>query len=56
MNLGRRQVKGIIGMVFAVLGAVAWFFQLYIPAVMLWGAAMVIVFTLNKRRKQGQRR
>jgi hypothetical protein len=38
MNFGRRQVKGIVGMVFAVLGAVAWFFQLYIPAAILWGA------------------
>jgi hypothetical protein len=43
-------------MAFAVLGGVAWFFQFYIPAAMLWGAAMVIVFSLNKRRKQGQRR
>jgi hypothetical protein len=56
MNFGRRQLKGVVGMVFAVLGAVAWFFQLYIPAAILWGAAMVIVFSLNKRRKQGQRR
>ncbi|HEY9407063.1 MAG TPA: hypothetical protein VIP53_06425 [Nitrososphaera sp.] len=56
MNIGRRQVKSIVGMAFAVLGGVAWFYQLYIPAAMLWGAAMVIVFTLNKRRKEGQRR
>ncbi|HJU94860.1 MAG TPA: DUF5924 family protein [Nitrososphaera sp.] len=56
MNFGRRQVKSIVGMAFAVLGGVAWFFQLYIPAAMLWGAAMVIVFSLNKRKKQGQRR
>ncbi|HKH85590.1 MAG TPA: hypothetical protein VKA40_03490 [Nitrososphaera sp.] len=56
MNFGRRQVKSIVGMAFAVLGAVAWFFQLYIPAAILWGAAMVIVFSLNKRKKQGQRR
>ena len=55
MNFGRRQVKGIVGMVFSVLGAVAWFFQVYILTI-LWGAAMVIVFSLNKRRKQGQRR
>lgn len=56
MNFGQRQVKSIVGMAFAVLGAVAWFFQLYIPAAILWGAAMVIVLSLNKRRKQRQRR
>jgi hypothetical protein len=56
MNFGRRQVKGIVGMVFAVLGAVAWFFPLSTPAATLWGAATVIVFSLNKRKKQGQRR
>ncbi|HEU0144338.1 MAG TPA: hypothetical protein VFQ47_06100 [Nitrososphaera sp.] len=56
MNFGRKQVKSIVGMAFAVLGGVAWFFQLYIPAAMLWGAAMVIVFSLNKRKKQGERR
>jgi hypothetical protein len=51
MNFGRRQAKGIVGMVFAVLGGVAWFFQVYIVAVILWGAAMFIVFTLNRRRR-----
>jgi hypothetical protein len=56
MNFGHRQVKSIVGMAFAVLGGVAWFFQLYIPATILWAAAMVIVFSLNKRRRQGQRR
>jgi len=56
MNFGRRQVKSVVGMAFAVLGGVAWFYELYIPAVMLWGTAMVIVFTLNKRKKEGRRR
>jgi Flp pilus assembly protein TadB len=56
MNFRSRQAKSIVGMAFAVLGGVAWYFQLYIPAAILWGAAMVIVFSLNKRRKQRQRR
>ena len=51
MNFGRRQAKGIVGMAFAVLGGVAWFFQVYIIAIILWGAAMFLVFSLNKRRK-----
>jgi hypothetical protein len=52
MNFGRRQAKSVVGMAFAVLGGVAWFFQLYIVAAILWGAAMVIVFSLNRRRRQ----
>jgi hypothetical protein len=52
---GRRQAKGTVGMAFAVLGGVAWFFQLYIIAAILWGAAMVIVFSLNKRRRSPRR-
>jgi hypothetical protein len=57
MNFGQRQAKGIVGMAFAVLGGVAWFYQYYIPAAILWGAATFIVFSLNKRRKnQRQRR
>ena len=55
MNLGRRQTKGIVGMAFAVLGGVAWYFHLYIIGVILWGAAVVIVFSLNKRRKPTRR-
>ncbi|MDQ3837442.1 MAG: hypothetical protein M3270_11015 [Thermoproteota archaeon] len=57
MNFGQRQAKSIVGMVFAVLGGVAWFYQYYIPAAILWGAATFIVFSLNKRRRnQRQRR
>jgi Flp pilus assembly protein TadB len=55
MNLGRRQAKGIVGMAFAVLGGVAWYFQLYIIGVILWGAAVVVVFSLNRRRSQRRR-
>ena len=56
MNFGRRQAKGTVGMAFAVLGGVAWYFQSYIIAAILWGAAMVIVFSLNKRKKPLPRR
>jgi hypothetical protein len=55
MNFGRRQAKGAVGMAFAVLGGVAWFFHFYIIAAILWGAAMVIVFSLNRRRRPSRR-
>ncbi|MEP0824008.1 MAG: hypothetical protein HRF40_00830 [Nitrososphaera sp.] len=48
-----RQTKGIIGMAMAVLGAVAWFYQFYIGALILWGGAVFIVFSLNKRKRRG---
>ena len=47
-----RQVKGIIGMALAVLGGVAWFYQLNVPAFILWGGAIVIMFSLNRRRRR----
>lgn len=50
MNLRSRQAKGIIGMAMAVLGAVAWFVDLRIAAFVLWGGAVVIMLSLNKRR------
>ncbi|HEY3094311.1 MAG TPA: hypothetical protein VGJ42_00985 [Nitrososphaera sp.] len=53
MNFGRRQIKGIVGMAMAVLGGVAWFYQAYVPAFVLWGAAAVIMFSLNKRKRRG---
>lgn len=51
MNFGRRQFKGIAGMALAVLGGVAWFYQLYIPAAVSWGGAIVILMSLNRRRR-----
>jgi hypothetical protein len=54
MAFGRRQATGILGMTFAVLGAVAWFFQQYIPAAILWSLAVIIVFKLNKKRPTGK--
>ena len=47
----RRQAIGILGMVFAVAGGIAWFFRQTFVAVMLWGVAGLILLKLNKRRK-----
>ncbi|MGI0039876.1 MAG: hypothetical protein ACREAO_08665 [Nitrososphaera sp.] len=52
MNFGRRQAKGIAGMGLTVLGGVAWFYQLYIPAVVAWGGVIVILMSLNKRKRR----
>jgi hypothetical protein len=38
-------------MIFAIAGGVAWFFQLAVPALILWGVALIIIFKLQKRRK-----
>ena len=52
-----RQVLGILGMIFAVLGGVAWYIQQNIIAVILWGSAGLILLKLNKRdRKIGRRK
>jgi hypothetical protein len=53
MNFGRRQVKGILGMAMAVLGGVAWFYQVYPAAAILWGGAILIMFSLNRRKRRG---
>jgi 4-hydroxybenzoate polyprenyltransferase len=45
----RRQMYGIIGMVCAVAGGAAWFFNLYTPAFILWGIAVLILWRLKKR-------
>ncbi|MGH9911339.1 MAG: hypothetical protein ACRD5J_19660 [Nitrososphaeraceae archaeon] len=47
----RRQAIGILGMVFAVAGGIAWFFRQNFVAIMLWGVAGLILFKLNKRKK-----
>ncbi|HXV46312.1 MAG TPA: hypothetical protein VD736_06535 [Nitrososphaera sp.] len=52
MNFGRRRAKGIAGMALAVLGGVAWFYQLYIPAFVVWGGAILILMSLNRRRRR----
>jgi hypothetical protein len=48
----KRQVKGIAGMGLAVLGGIAWFFQMHIPAVVAWAGAFVILMSLNRRKRQ----
>lgn len=47
-----KKILGIIGIVMAVLGGVAWFFQQKMPAILLWGGAALIMFKLNKRTKK----
>jgi len=51
----RRQATAIVGMALAVLGGVAWFYQQYIPAAILWGAAALIVFMKNKQTSKKRR-
>ena len=53
--VGQRQAIGILGMIFAVLGGIAWFFRQNIIAIMLWGVAGLIILKLNKRAKPNRR-
>jgi hypothetical protein len=46
-----KQILGILGILMAVVGGVAWFFQQKLPALVLWGGAAMIMFRLNKRKK-----
>ena len=46
---------GILGMIFAVLGGIAWFMQQNIIAIILWGAAGSILLKLNKRNTNMRR-
>jgi hypothetical protein len=50
-----RQGIGILGMIFAVLGGVAWFIQQNVMAIFLWGAAGLILLKLNKRGRNMRR-
>ena len=50
-----RQLLGILGMIFAILGGVAWFVQQNIIAIILWGAAGLILFKLNQRNRNIRR-
>jgi hypothetical protein len=49
--VGKRQATAILGMVFAAAGGVAWFLQQNIPAIMLWGVAVIILLKINKRKR-----
>jgi hypothetical protein len=52
-----KQAMGILGMIFAALGGLAWFIQQNIVAIILWGAAGLILIRLNKRyRNLGTRK
>jgi hypothetical protein len=42
-------------MIFATLGGVAWFIQQNIAAIILWGAAGLILLKLNKRSRNIRR-
>lgn len=53
MNFGRRQAKAIIGMAMAVFGGIAWFYQSYWAAFVLWGGAVLIMLGLNRRKRRG---
>jgi hypothetical protein len=50
-----RQGIGILGMIFAILGGVAWFIQQNVIAIILWGAAGLILLKLNKRNRNIQK-
>jgi hypothetical protein len=49
---GQSQAIGILGMIFAVAGGIAWFFQQTIFAVTLWGVAGIILLKLNSRKSR----
>ena len=54
--VSQKKAIGIIGIFFAVAGGIVWFFGQYIPAVMLWGVAGIIMLKLNKRQQKKKRR
>ena len=53
---GQRQAIGILGMIFAIVGGIAWFFQQTFLAIMLWGAAGIILLKLNKKNQRRAKR
>ena len=53
---GQRQAIGILGMIFAVAGGIAWFFQQTFFAIMLWGAAGIILLKLQKKNQTRSKR
>jgi hypothetical protein len=48
----QKQAIGIVGMIFALAGGIAWFFQAAIPALVLWGVAIIIIFKSKQKNKQ----
>jgi 4-hydroxybenzoate polyprenyltransferase len=49
--LRKKQLLGILGIIFAIAGGVSWFFQATISALMLWGIAIIILFKLRRKEK-----
>ncbi|MEO9321596.1 MAG: hypothetical protein ABI361_13095 [Nitrososphaera sp.] len=47
----QRQALSIVGMVVAVLGAVAWYYHQYFPAAILWIGAGAIAISINRRKR-----
>ena len=48
---GQRKAIGILGIIFAIAGGIAWFFQQTIFAVMLWGVAGIMLLKLNRKSR-----
>ena len=53
---GQRQAIGILGMIFAIVGGIAWFFHQTFFAIMLWGVAGIILLKLNKKNQRRAKR
>ena len=49
--VSQRKAIAIMGMFFAVAGGAAWFFGQTIPAFILWGVAVIIMFKINKKKR-----
>jgi hypothetical protein len=47
----KKQAIGILGIIFAIIGGIAWFFQNIIFAVMMWSFAGIVLLKLNKRSR-----
>jgi hypothetical protein len=54
--VSQRQAIGILGMVFAIIGGIAWFYQQTIFAILLWGAASIILLKLNRKSRMRSKR
>jgi hypothetical protein len=50
--VSQKKAIGVLGIIFAVAGGAVWFFGQHIPAMMLWGVAILIVLKLNKRKRR----
>jgi hypothetical protein len=46
-----KRAIGIIGIFFAIIGGIAWFFQQIFLAIILWSIAAIIIVSLNKQKK-----